>query len=107
MTVPEIIETEIGSIDMSGGETIFIPALEGRKREIVKAYCTRVHLTVHNINSPVAYPWRYGGDYNYEPWWWLWTPRTLAAMVETAGFRVEEIFDGWPGYSHYLTCKRI
>jgi hypothetical protein len=107
MTVPEVIETNIGSIDMSDGNSIFIPALEGRKRDIVRAYFEQVGVKVHNINSPGTYPWRHGEEYNYEPWWWLWTPRTLAAFVETAGFRVVEVFDGWPGYSHYLTCERI
>jgi hypothetical protein len=106
MTVPETIETNIGSIDMSDGAVIFVPALTGRKLEIVRAYCEQVRLTIHNINSSETYPWRYGEEYNYAPWWWLWTPRTLAALTEVAGFRVTERFDGWAGYSHYLVCER-
>ncbi len=106
MTVPDHIETSVGSIDMSGGDAIFIPALEGRKRDIMHAYLESVGLKLPNINSPETYPWRYGEEYNYAPWWWFWTPRTLAAMVETAGFRVVETFDGWVGYSHYLVCER-
>jgi hypothetical protein len=107
MTVPEQIETKVGSIDMSDGNALFIPALSGRKLQILRAYFDDVHIQVHNINSQKEYPWRVGADYNYAPWWWLWTPTTLAAFVETAGFRVREIFDGWPGYSHYLVCERV
>jgi hypothetical protein len=105
MTVPEHIETKIGSIDMSDGNALFIPALRGQKLAIMQAYFESVGIQVHNINSVETYPWRFGMDYNYAPWWWLWTPATLAAFVETAGFRVREIFDGWPGYSHYMVCE--
>ena len=65
---------------------------------------TRISTTLTDT-TPETYPWRYGKDYNYAPWWWFWTPRTLTAMVESAGFRVTEIFDGWVGYSHYLVCE--
>jgi hypothetical protein len=107
MTVPGLIETDVGSIDMSGGTSIFVPALDGHKREIVCAYFDRMGIQIPNINAAVTYPWRLGADFNYAPWWWLWTPRTLVALVETAGFRVLEIFDGWPRYSHYLVCERV
>jgi hypothetical protein len=106
MTVPEVIKTEVGTLDMAGGMVIFVPALEGQKREIVRAYFERMSIKVHNINSFESYAWRNGEEYNYEPWWWLWTPTTLVRMVETAGFRVRETFDGWQGYSHYLVCER-
>jgi len=107
MTIPERIETEAGSIDMSCGHTIFIPALGARNRAILRAYFEGVRIQVHNINTPETYPWRTGGGFNYAPWWWLWTPETLAAIVETAGFRVSETFDGWQGYSHYLVCRPV
>jgi len=93
MTVPERMKTKRGVIELPEGHMLSVPALGDRERTVVASYFDRIGIQVHNINMSGAVPWRVEGDYNYAPWWWLWTPKTLARLVETAGFSVCEKLD--------------
>lgn len=108
MTVPEIIDTPVGTIDMTGGAAYCIPALNGKHLEIFKAYFETLDLDVHNISPKLTEAWMEAPNRpNYGPWWWLWTPDTIARMAETVGFERVKIFDAWQGRSHYILLKAV
>ena len=101
MTVPEKISTASGQIDMSDGAAYFIPALSRDKLAIFKEHFDALDVKVHNINTAETHKWLASpGMPNYGPWWWLWTPDTLARMAETAGFKLIGIFPGWKDRAH-------
>lgn len=108
MTVAETIDTPAGTLDMTGGASYFIPSLNGKHHDIFKAYFENLNLEVHNISSKETYPWMEGpNNPNYGPWWWIWTPDTLARMAEVVGFEKVKIIEAWPGRSHYILLKAV
>ena len=107
MTVPEVIENEAGRIDLGDAGALFVPALVGDQLEIVKTRFDSFALKVHAINTSYGQPWYWApGQVNFGPWWWLLTPSLISKMLETAGFRVEEVGETWPGRAHAFVCKR-
>jgi len=106
MTVPEHVVTPSGEIDMSDGAAYFIPSLSGRKKDIFRMHFAALGVDVHNIVSKEVHPWMFGaGDVNYGPWWWLWSPETLARMAEAAGFRRIAVYEAWPHRAHGIFLK--
>src|SRR5206468_103118 len=80
------VESEAGTLDLSPATALFVPALRGRDREILRAYWERfvgdgAYGLTHEVES-----WEPG---DFVPWWWLPTVEALTAMGTTAGFRVE------------------
>lgn len=105
MTVPERIENEAGAIDFGGGRMLSIPAMSAQEREILTHHFAALGLEIHNINRPGTFPWILpSGQFNFEPWWWLWTPETLGRMAEVCGFKVREVVELWTDRAHAVVC---
>jgi hypothetical protein len=101
MTVPATITTAAGTVDMSDGAAYFLPALSGNKLAVFKEHFDSLGVKVHNINTAETHQWLAGpGIPNYGPWWWFWTPETLARMAVAAGFKLIAIFPGWKDRAH-------
>ena len=108
MTVPERISNEAGDLQFGGGQVLSIPAASERERAILTRHFDSLSLEILNINRPGSYPWVFDNRaFNYEPWWWLWTPETLGRMVEACGFRVRTTIDIWTDRAHAVVCDRI
>jgi hypothetical protein len=109
MVMPDQIETGGGFLDLSDGACLFVPALSGRKREIVAAHFRELGFPVMNINPehPEPLPFSERGAITYgKPWWWLYTPATLVRMVETAGFKVIEWDWTWKRRAAAVFCEK-
>ncbi|HYZ30792.1 MAG TPA: class I SAM-dependent methyltransferase [Crenalkalicoccus sp.] len=105
-TVPARIENAAGVLELGEGRVIAVPALRGAARAVLARHFAEAGIAVHNLTTTEAHPWTWpGGAFNTAPWWWLWTAETLAAMAETAGLRVREVFGAWEGRAHYLVCE--
>jgi hypothetical protein len=107
MTVPDRIYGTIGQIDMTDGAAYFVPALSGKKLEIFREHFLRLGVDVHNIVSEERHPWMFAGEPNYAPWWWLWSPETLAAMAEAAGFKLLKIYESWESRAHGIFLRAV
>jgi hypothetical protein len=109
MVVPETIENEFGSINLTGGGMLFVPGLNDATRGIMGAYFTSKGLTILHItptgSPPQPFMWRPGKP-NYGPWWWLFPLQTLCSMVGTVGFKIIETNSGWGGRSATLFCEK-
>lgn len=107
MTVPEVIENAAGRLEFGGGRMISIPAITEAERRILSLHFETLGLQIHNVNRPGDFPWMLGkGAFNFEPWWWLWTPETLGRMAETCGFRVRQIVELWTDRAHAVVLDR-
>jgi hypothetical protein len=110
MVVPEIIENEFGTINLTGGGMLFIPGLNDTTRKIVAAYFAGKALSVMHITPaerpPEPFMWRRGIWPNYGPWWWLFPMQTLCSLVETVGFTIIDSHLEWGDRSAVLFCEK-
>ncbi|WP_029352597.1 hypothetical protein [Bosea sp. 117] len=107
MVVPERVENEVGAIDFSGGQTLFIPAVNERKRAIMSEHFRLSGIEIMHFNRAESEPFRVDGKANYGPWWWLYAPSTMIGMLEASNFRVLDHSPEWGGRSHYFFCERV
>jgi hypothetical protein len=108
MYVPETIENDVGKIDLTEGGALFVPALTGRKKEIIAAHFAALKIEVDAINRPMRGPWvRPDGRPSYDPWWWLMTPGVLRAMLTVTGFKVIDEGESWAGRSYSFLCEAV
>ena len=81
------IENAAGTLRIPDSAALFVPALSGTEREILRAHWEPVLGDgAHGITKDVP-RWRIE---DFGPWWWLPTPAALKAMCEAAGFRVRD-----------------
>jgi SAM-dependent methyltransferase len=79
------ISNAAGTLRIPDSAALFVPALSGAEREILRAHWEPVLGDgAHGITKDVP-RWRVE---DFGPWWWLPTPAALSAMCEAAGFRV-------------------
>ncbi len=110
MIVPETITNEFGSINLSGGGTLFVPGLTDTTRSIMGAHFAGKGLAIMHItpteSAPEPFMWKPGTAPNYGPWWWLLTMQTLCSMVETVGFKIVATTSEWDGRTAVLFCEK-
>lgn len=108
MVVPERIETSVGTLNLYGGSTLFVPALGPRQHAILHEYFTSTKTRVHSITGADVPNWtRPDGSPLFGPWWWLFTPRLLRNMISISGFEVLEHAPVVKGRSHGFLCRRV
>jgi hypothetical protein len=106
MTVPEIIENDAGSLDLTEGLSAYIPGLRGKTAKVVQRHFELMNLQVHTITTDMGEAWCVDGQPNFGPWWWLITPSLLQSMAETVGFEILETFSPWEGRSTAVVCRK-
>ncbi len=104
MTVPQRIVTDAGEIPFDGGRTVFLPAVDPPTKQILAMHFGALGIKLAGISDD-QHPWTSLSAYG--PWWWLWTPNTLSAMLRSAGFRVVETRETWAGRAHGLLCEKM
>lgn len=108
MTVPQKVVGKAGTLSFDKGFCLFLPGISGLEKDIVADHFEVRGVRVHNIAPGLLARWYENGQASYEPWWWLWTPETLAAMVEAANFRVLDVVTAWePDLAHAVFAEKI
>jgi hypothetical protein len=96
------IVNDAGRLEVPEGSALFVPALTPAERAIVGAHWRPyVGDNALGLTRDVA-SWSLS---DFGPWWWLPTPRALATMCETAGFRVRDQASFWDGNSLALLLE--
>lgn len=86
------IDSAQGVLEVPQASALFVPALYGREREIVREYWQRfVGNAALGLTSEIA---TWDPD-DFGPWWWLPTAVALTALCETCGFRCEATALTW------------
>ncbi len=107
MTVPNRIETKIGTIEFSGGTVLSVPLLSQEQKEIFSLHFESEGIVIGAINGDPVEEWvTSDGLSHYGPWWWLWTPDFVKNMLETCRFEVIDVCESWQGKSHSFLCRR-
>lgn len=105
MVVPEVIKNDVGSLDLRGGRALYVPGLTGDAKLILARHFDQLGLQIHGINADMHMPWMMDGQFNYAPWWWLFTPQLLCSMVESVGLKVIGQAEEWEDRAIALFCE--
>jgi hypothetical protein len=97
----ERVENRHGVYTMPPSGVLFVPALDERERLVLATYWEEeAGAACLGITDPVTW------DANdFGPWWWLPTPRALAGMCESCGFRVVQQGPTWNGNASTLLLE--
>jgi hypothetical protein len=106
MVVPEQVTNAAGAVDFSGGMLLLLPAMDEARRAVMRQHFNDSGIRIAHINGMEADPFWVGGLPSYSPWWWLYTARTLRAMVEVSGFKVLAQAPDWNGRVSYCFSER-
>jgi SAM-dependent methyltransferase len=101
VTGTQVLSDE-GTLSVPEGAALFIPALKGRERAIIKSYWLQF-VTAFGLTSEVA-SWR-SNDFGL--WWWLPTVQALTSMCEAAGFRREDGAYFWNDNAYVLLLSVV
>ena len=102
VVVPSKIENEEGVLDLPDAGVVFVPALGGRERAIVRRHWEKVVGSTHAIGITCDPEWDVK---DYSPWWWMPTIPALQGMCAAAGFDVVESSPSWNGNALTLLLK--
>lgn len=99
---PTRIQNHAGTLEVPQGGALYIPALSGREREIVRAHwLPHCGSAAIGITSAVD-NW---DPTDFSPWWWLPTAECLLAMGESTGFVCLDDGPSWGGLAHTLLLE--
>ena len=103
VVMPTRLENEAGAMEIADGAALFVPALKGRERAIVRAHWLKV---VGSIGADTIAPDAPKWDVeDYAPWWWIPTVGALQGMCVAAGFEVVESAPTWGGNALTLLLR--
>ncbi len=94
-----VVKTDRGVLEVPRAAALFVPALQGKEREILSSYWQRfVGDGAIGLTRDVA-SWQ---PNDFAPWWWLPTVEALKAMCEAAGFHCEDGAHFWNNNAYVL-----
>jgi SAM-dependent methyltransferase len=99
-TVPELVETDAGSVAVEPGSALLVPAMSDRQRAVLGEWLAQNGaVRAFGVNHEVGAGWGLdrAGWNPYEAWWWFFTPEYVGALLATAGFEVREVAGYWNG----------
>ncbi len=97
------IENQEGVLEVPQGGALFVPALQGRERAIVRAHWAQVVGDRGAIGLTFDPP-RWDVK-DYAPWWWIPTASALEGMCAAAGFEVVSSESCWYGNALTLLLR--
>lgn len=92
--IPSTVSTASGALVSEPGSALFVPALNETQKGIIDEYFKEVGAQ-EMVGINTSCDWSILDD--YAPWWWLFTPEHVAALLEVAGFRILESGSEWEG----------
>jgi len=100
--IPPTLSNVAGTVVLAPGSALFVPAMSEAQRAVVAAYWREVGAEAIGITTPCH---RWSID-DYSPWWWLFTPDSVAALLKVAGFNIVETAHGWSGRTMLYLAER-
>lgn len=104
-TMPEMVSTAAGTVEVPPGSALFVPAMTYSQRAVMGEWlrengAPHAHGINHNLDTAFATKreeWR-----PYEGWWWFFTRDYVAALLDVAGFDVRNIASYWNGRATFF-----
>lgn len=100
--IPGVIANDEGELHVPDAAALFVPALTGRDRAILRAHWWPIVQDGAIGLTRDLDRWRPG---DFGPWWWLPTVPSLEAMCRASGFHVREVAPHWRGYAATLLLE--
>lgn len=114
--VPDRITTSEGAdLHLPSGCALFVPALGGAVAEALRQHWSACGVELPGVGRGRVNPWiRFGqgdkesrmGHFDYGPWWWFFTERSLEGMLQTAGFKILDKHAAWGSRGMSYLCER-
>jgi len=107
MVVPPVIDNRFGRLDLSAGRAVFVPAIDGEVKTICAEHFEALGIQILGINSSAQFSWlMFDGNFNYGPWWWLFSEDYVKRLLVLAGFTVLIREETWPGRAVSFLCLK-
>ena len=101
----ERIENERGVYAVPRSGAVYVPSLDERERAVLATYWNAVGADIHGITRTTEYRVRDDNTFDEQAWWWLPTPDCMAAMAQSAGFRLLDRASLWNDNAHCLLLE--
>lgn len=124
--VPDVMETDVGTLTFPGSQAVFLPGLSEGEREVFELHYQKLlgwpagrfsGFAPRVADERSAMPWvqtraaseqHFWGDrgeLSYSPYWWLFTKQAFRAAVEMFGFRILDE-NSFKGHTLTVLCER-
>lgn len=106
--VPDKISNSKGVMSFGDASCLFMPALEGQEREILRQYyMEKFGWDINNVSPPSKkedsiMPYLLdSGEYSYYPYWWLFSKRSFEAALELLNMKIVDTYT-WENHAHFV-----
>jgi hypothetical protein len=125
--IPDIVETEAGTLRYEGSQVLFLPGISEDERAILELYYQELLGWPEKLFTTYApricdteserpwlqtraasdkHFWGEKGALSYSPYWWLFTKQAFRAAVQLFGFKIRDEHS-YKGHTLALFCERI
>lgn len=94
-----VVKSDQGVLEVPRAAALFVPALQGKEREILSSYWQRF---VGNGAIGLTHAAASWNPDDFAPWWWLPTVEALRAMCEVTGFHCKDGAHFWNNNAYVL-----
>lgn len=88
MVVPGVIRNAAGTLRLPRGAMLSVPGMEASARAVLSRHFTDLDITIKDINAGAPQYLEANLHYRTGPWWWLYSPETMKALVQVFPFKV-------------------
>lgn len=107
--IPDEVENAEGRVSFSAASALFLPALRGRERAVLKRYYLdrfQVDLDVHApMSEGAVMPYLTKGEPSPWPYWWFFTKSAFEHALEMLEMRVLDRHT-WQDHAHFVFLRR-
>lgn len=94
-TMPALVETTAGSVTLTPGGALLVPAMSIAQRAVLGRWLTDNGASMAiGVNHPIESDWAVD---DYSAWWWFFSPDYVAALLGVVGFKVVDVASFWNG----------
>jgi hypothetical protein len=103
-TIPECVATSAGVVAVAPGSALLVPAMSYSQKAVLGEFLSQVGANqAIGVNYPIETDW---APTDYAAWWWFFTRDYVAALLEAAGFAVEDVASYWEGRATLYRARK-
>ena len=114
ITVPQRVETALGTLEFNGNVALFAPGLSQREREILRAHYDSkfTDWTLDDVaptleaQAGAKMPFREGERLSCWPWWWVMSDDCFRSLIRLMGFVIRAEWK-WEDHALFCACEKL
>lgn len=107
--VPDRLENAEGSVSFPAASALFLPALRGRERAVLRRYYLDRFQVDLDIHAPMSHgaimPYVTKGEPSPWPYWWFFTKSAFESALELLEMRILDRHT-WQDHAHFVFLRR-